>query len=110
MNKSLDPGDEKARRVAYLIAGFIRQTLSPEEHAELDLWVEESDENMLLFEELTDEKNIEEGLARMEEADQSFAYQKISGNIPFQKERKAEKEWAENPRCRYGRRDVHEYH
>jgi len=53
--------DEKASRVAYLIAGFIRHTLTEKEHDELDAWVESSDENMLLFEELTDEKNIENG-------------------------------------------------
>ncbi|HVM87926.1 MAG TPA: FecR domain-containing protein [Puia sp.] len=50
---------EKARRVAYLINGYTSQTLSVAEHDELDAWVEESDDNMRLFEELTDEKNID---------------------------------------------------
>ena len=58
--------DEKAYRIAYLIAGYIRRTLTEEEHDELDAWVEASDENMLLFEELTDEKNIEANLAWMD--------------------------------------------
>lgn len=47
-------------RIAYLIAGFIRGTLTTEEHNELDRWVEASDENMRLFEELTDEDKLEE--------------------------------------------------
>jgi len=58
--------DENAYRIAYLIAGFIRETLTEAEHDELDAWVESSDENMLLFEELTDEKNIEANLAWMD--------------------------------------------
>jgi len=47
--------DESAKRVAYLIVGYVRKTLTESEHDELDRWVEESDENA----ELTDEKNIE---------------------------------------------------
>src|SRR5918996_842983 len=58
--------DEQAYRVAYLIAGFIRGTLTETEHDELDAWVETSDENMQLFEELTDEKNLEANLAWMD--------------------------------------------
>jgi len=36
--------------IARLIAGFIRGTLSKNEHDELDEWVAASDENMKLFE------------------------------------------------------------
>jgi transmembrane sensor len=50
---------ERAQRIAYLISAYIRGTISPTEHDELDAWVEESDENMLVFEELTDEKKLE---------------------------------------------------
>lgn len=58
--------DENAYHIAHLIAGFIRKTLTEAEHDELDAWVESSDENMLLFEDLTDEKNIEANLAWMD--------------------------------------------
>jgi transmembrane sensor len=58
--------DQNAHRISYLIAGFIRKALTEAEHDELDVWVESSDENMLLFEELTDEKNIEANLAWMD--------------------------------------------
>lgn len=47
-----DDALEKAYRTAYLIAGFIKQTLTEEEHDELDEWVAASDDNMRLFEEL----------------------------------------------------------
>jgi hypothetical protein len=63
MNQGINGSDEKNLRIAYLIAGYIEQILSPEEHDELDRWVEVSDENALLFEEVTDEKNIEPGIA-----------------------------------------------
>ena len=58
--------NEGAYRIAYLIAGYIRGTITEPEHDELDKWVEASDDNMLLFEELTDEKNIEANLEWMD--------------------------------------------
>src|SRR5665213_3199804 len=58
--------NEGAHRIAYLIAGYIRGTITEPEHDELDKWVEASDDNMLLFEELTDEKNIEANLEWMD--------------------------------------------
>jgi transmembrane sensor len=48
-----------AERIAYLIAGFLRHTLTEEEHKELDEWIVASDENTRLFEELTDMNNLE---------------------------------------------------
>lgn len=58
--------DEPAYRIAYLIAGFIRGTITEKEHDELDDWVNENDDNMLLFEELTDERHLEANLAWMD--------------------------------------------
>ena len=51
---------KQAYRTAYLIAGFLKQTLSEPEKKELDEWILASDENMILFEKMTDEKNIRE--------------------------------------------------
>lgn len=48
-----------ADRIAYLIAGHLNGTLTEEESDELDNWITESDENLALFEKLTDEDNIE---------------------------------------------------
>lgn len=62
MENLQDPGGRKdlkqAYRTAYLIAGFLKQTLTEEEKDELDTWILASDENMILFEKMTDEKNI----------------------------------------------------
>ncbi|MBC7851729.1 MAG: DUF4974 domain-containing protein [Chitinophagaceae bacterium] len=52
--------DETAYRVAYLVAGFIKGTLTSVEHDELDDWVASSDENMQVFERLTDASSIGE--------------------------------------------------
>jgi ferric-dicitrate binding protein FerR (iron transport regulator) len=51
---------KQAYRTAYLIAGFLKQTLTQEEKDELDDWILASDENMILFEKMTDEKNLAE--------------------------------------------------
>jgi transmembrane sensor len=54
--------EDEARRIAYLVRGFLFNTLTEKEHNELDEWVAASDENMLLFEKLTDPKNLEEAV------------------------------------------------
>ena len=75
--------DEGAYRIAYLVAGYMRKNLTEEEHDELDTWVEASDENMLLFEELTDEKNIEANLAWMDKTKVEENLQLIKEQIEF---------------------------
>lgn len=81
--------DQPAYRIAYLIAGFIRNTITEKEHDELDDWVNESDDNMRLFEELTDERNLEANLAWMDmvQTEQSFHAQKEKGafDVPRKK-------------------------
>ena len=80
--------DEEAYRVAYLIAGYIRETLSETEHNELDVWVAASDENMLLFERLTDEKNREGAIQWIERRNTSAALENVKEKIAFTKEGK----------------------
>jgi transmembrane sensor len=75
--------NEGAYRIAYLIAGFIRKNLTEAEHDELDAWVEASDENMILFEELTDEKNIEANLAWMDKTRTEETLQTTKEQIEF---------------------------
>lgn len=81
--------DKAAHRTAYLIAGFIRNTLSEKEHDELDNWVNESDHNMRLFEDLTDEKNLEANLEWMDKVQAEESYkamqQKGAFNMPPKK-------------------------
>ena len=75
--------DEKAYRVAYLIAGFIRHTLTEQEHDELDNWVNENDHNMQLFEDLTDEKNLAANLEWMDKVQTEQSYQSMQEKGAF---------------------------
>lgn len=86
MKPGSDHSDEKAHRIAYLIAGYIRKTLSMEEHDELDAWVEASDENMKLFEDLTDETNIEANLAWMDGVQTEKALEQVKTKLTFAQE------------------------
>ena len=83
--------DEGAFRIAYLIAGYIRHTLTETEHDELDDWVEASDDNMLLFEELTDENNIEANLEWMDKVSTEKMLQATKEKIQFNPEQKAKR-------------------
>ena len=77
--------DAEAHRIARLIAGYVRGTLSKNEHDELDEWITVSDENMQLFERLTDEKNLEEVTKFMESVDTEKALQEKKEQIVFNK-------------------------
>jgi transmembrane sensor len=76
-------GEEQASRIAYLISGYLRQTLSEKEHDELDEWMTASDDNQRLFEELTDPKNIEKGLKEYGAPDTEAALKRIKRKIQF---------------------------
>ena len=77
--------DKEAHRVAYLIAGYIRNSLTPAEHEELDDWVNENDRNMKLFEDLTDERNIEANLQMMEKAQSERIFRELQQGGRFEK-------------------------
>jgi ferric-dicitrate binding protein FerR (iron transport regulator) len=80
---------ETPYRIAYLIAGYIRNTLSVQEQDELDNWVNETDENLRLFEDLTDEDNINANLAWMDQVqtEQSFQALKEKGAFEIRKKK-----------------------
>ncbi len=80
--------DKEAYRIAYLIAGFIRNTITDKEHQELDDWVNATDKNMLLFEELTDEKNLEANLAWMDQTKSEESFKKLQESGSFKKQTK----------------------
>lgn len=50
---------EVPERIAFLILMYMHEQITPEQHDELDAWVEGSDENMQLFEKLTDIESVE---------------------------------------------------
>src|SRR5690349_11986187 len=79
----LNQQDEKALRIASLIAGYIRHTLTAEEHDELDEWVGESDENMRLFEEVTDEALNQRDIDFMAAADKQPVLNRLKGKLSF---------------------------
>jgi transmembrane sensor len=85
MNKELDEfGDkqmDEAKRVGYLVAGYLKNTLTEEEKDELDAWVTASDENMRFFVKLTDEKNIEKGLKERGIYDADKAVERLKQKI-----------------------------
>jgi ferric-dicitrate binding protein FerR (iron transport regulator) len=82
-------------RVAYLIAGYIQQSLTEKEHDELDDWVAASDDNNRLFGELTDEKNIEAVLSKMKKLNPGAAYQDLRQRLglPPEKVKNSGKLW-----------------
>jgi transmembrane sensor len=78
-------GELSEERVAYLIAGYLRQTLSEEEHDELDDWMTASDENQEMFEDVTDPAKIEEGLREYDWHNAEAALERIKRKIKFAK-------------------------
>jgi ferric-dicitrate binding protein FerR (iron transport regulator) len=73
--------DEQAFRIAWLVAGYIRNTLSEAEHEELDDWVTASLDNQLLFEELTDEQNLNRWMHWRDELDTGRALAELKSHL-----------------------------
>jgi transmembrane sensor len=74
---------EHADRVAYLIFGHIRKTLTALERRELDAWLEASEKNVELFEELTDEANIQKAMGWYARTQPDKALQRAKQKIHF---------------------------
>jgi len=70
-NSSAGSGNDlkQAYRVAYLVAGFIREQLTNAERDELDQWILAKEENMQLFGELINEENLASSLAAFDKMD-----------------------------------------
>lgn len=49
---------EHLQSIALLIAGFMNHTLTIKQTRELDDWIAENDDNMLLFERVTDPEGV----------------------------------------------------
>jgi hypothetical protein len=77
---------DKAKRIAHLLTGYMRNNLSISEQDELDEWVGASDKNMHLFEELTDEHRVTLALQLLNDeevlvkklSDPQYTYPKIT--------------------------------
>jgi transmembrane sensor len=82
-------------RIAYLVYGHVTNTLTPDERQELDDWVTESDENLALFERLTDEDNIEIAVQQYNEVEKSkpAAWQILQQKLKGDKNRSLRLTW-----------------
>jgi ferric-dicitrate binding protein FerR (iron transport regulator) len=85
--------DEEAHRIARLVFAFMQGTITKKEHDELDEWVAASDENMELFERLTDEKNIEEAMKWMQSVETEKTLQKKKEQIVFNRPKRTIRFW-----------------
>jgi transmembrane sensor len=81
-----DPSEELAKRIAYLINGYIRKKLTVSEHQELDDWVSDNMKNQQLFEELTDPANIKKWINWKEDVDSRTALKRIKSKLGFKQE------------------------
>lgn len=79
---------DKAEHIAGLVAGYIRRSLNLSEHDELDEWISLQDDNMFLFEDITDEKKLQLHLEMLQHANISDALKKCKKKIDFVKKKK----------------------
>lgn len=60
---------EDASRIAYLIAGFVKDSLTEAQAQELDDWVNLDDDHLFLFEQVTDPKYLKDNIKWLESVD-----------------------------------------
>jgi transmembrane sensor len=66
-----------AERIAYLIASYLKGTLTEAEHDELDAWIVASDDNLRLFEQLTDEAYLENSINWQMQLHEKEAWERV---------------------------------
>lgn len=74
---------DKAQRIAYLIAGYVRNTLSEKERDELDDWICEDEANEDTFLELIDPQFQQYSLDERKSYNSSLAIEKIREKLQF---------------------------
>lgn len=79
---------DNAERIGYLISRFIQRTLTAMERRELDAWLLESEENELLFDELTREENVKSTMQWYASLNEKKAKQNLQKRIPFVPQRR----------------------
>ncbi|MBX2925435.1 MAG: FecR family protein [Chitinophagaceae bacterium] len=84
-NNSSNMEPDKTSRIAYLVAGYIRGILTDAEKDELDDWITQSDANMELFAELTDENNMEVALEERGSYNSEAAIARLKEKIILEK-------------------------
>lgn len=56
---------EELKTFCYLISGYIKGSLTKAEHRSLDDWITQNDDNMQVFEHLSDSKYLDQNLEWM---------------------------------------------
>lgn len=84
---------ENSRRIAYLLGGFITNTLTIEEREELDEWVVADEANMQLFEDMTDDQMIDQYLKWLATRDTEGQLTNVKKRLRFKKKNRAIKWW-----------------
>ena len=77
----------KSKAIADLVQKHLNDDLNEQERQELDNWLQESEENRLFFEHLTDEKSLSATLSEYE-ISKDIVYGKIKKAIPLNGEKK----------------------
>lgn len=72
-----DFNPDKKKRIAYLVAGFLEKTLTSEEETELDDWINASDQNQRIFDDLIDPDKLKQGFKELDNLDVQAAWQRI---------------------------------
>lgn len=70
-------------RAAYLISQFIQETISEEDEEELDKWMQQSERNIKIFEDLTDESMVHEFLKWYADRDTERSLQEVKQRLQF---------------------------
>jgi hypothetical protein len=78
---------EHAQHIGGLISKYIRQQLTPALHNELETWVAESEAHMKIFEQLTDEKEIQEGINWVSDTNKIKMLKKLKRKLHFKRPR-----------------------
>jgi hypothetical protein len=69
--------------IAYLITHYTYGSLSESQHDRLDRWVRANDNNMYLFEDLTDEKVMQQTVDWLMDADLPGILQRLKNRLEF---------------------------
>ncbi|MFT3678648.1 MAG: DUF4974 domain-containing protein [Ferruginibacter sp.] len=84
---------EKNFRVAYLIGHFIQKDISEEEEEELENWILQSDHNMQVFEDLTEEGTVDGFMQWYFQRDTERSLDEVKQRLKFEKPNRVVSLW-----------------
>lgn len=75
---------DKIEHLVNLIMKYKRNCISASEHEELEEWIVDTNANLQLFEDLTDETQMKEAIGWMSNANTARALSKLKGQLHFE--------------------------